>query len=416
MSNEIINRVWKYSQQQGTKLVLLLAMADMANSEGYCWPSLDKLQEMARLKHRQNAIRSIEELEADGEIWVEHNRGRGRTNGYIVAVGMDGNTLAKTLIVHFNYKPIEAMHATAEFMKKRSPQVKNVASESHLEALENVAPTRENVTSELKNVAPTRVKRSPRATRSLIEPLLIPNDPKEDPTRDDENPTNLHRARVKNRLVGFSEPLLEHSAVNVSEPTINCEMDSPPLAAKCECKSLPAAPHSTMPIVDALSLPNFDVRSAAQGNPPLVGTNDLALAYVALTAPEVTDAVRNKAHHEATVRRWLTKHEPLWLIQHVAVWWDDREQGKVDSAGALEHRIDNGCVPNHWPEHFLASEFYQRIYPLARADALRRERLDRYGDFADRVHGMAADLAWATSLPADLVHLLNALPVPLWDE
>lgn len=163
MSIEIMNRVWSHSQQQGTKLVLLLALADMANNGGYCWPSLETLQQRARLSHRQNVIKAITEMEETAEVWVERNRGRNNSNGYIVTVGMNADELAKTLIENFDYTPTEATDKANEFLKcspqttllKCSPQAQNVVVEKHF--------IEENVVVGL-------TKRSPRTTRSVIEP------------------------------------------------------------------------------------------------------------------------------------------------------------------------------------------------------------------------------------------------------
>lgn len=153
---EYSNRVWSHSKQQGTKLVLLLALADMTNQDkGFCWPSFETLQEKARLAHRQNAIRSIDELENAGELWVERGRGRSCTNAYIVTVGMTPAELSRILIHHFDYEPNDALQRAEDHINKCSPQAENVAAETH----------KQNVASERENVAPTREKRSRGATR-----------------------------------------------------------------------------------------------------------------------------------------------------------------------------------------------------------------------------------------------------------
>jgi len=187
MSIEIMNRVWDHSQQQGTKLVLLLALADMANNSGYCWPSLETLQQRARLSHRQNVIKAIAEMEEIGEVWVERNRGRNHSNNYIVTAGMSADELASTLTNNFDYTPTEAIDKANEFLKrspqttlsKRSPQTQNVVDESHL--------NQENVVKELhfdeENVVVGLIKCSPQTTRSVIEPIInnIPAQPSEKP-------------------------------------------------------------------------------------------------------------------------------------------------------------------------------------------------------------------------------------------
>jgi len=176
MSIEIMTRVWNQSQQQGTKLVLLLALADMANSNGYCWPSLETLQQRARLSHRQNVIKAIAEMEADAEVWVEHSRGRNHSNSYIITVGMGADELSKTLIGHFDYSPADAMQKANAFVK-RSPQVENVVGELHLDnVVGELHYSQQNVVVERENVVRTRVKCSPQTTRSVIEPSRTNDD------------------------------------------------------------------------------------------------------------------------------------------------------------------------------------------------------------------------------------------------
>ncbi len=52
MSIEKMTDVWKYSQFGGPKLLLLLAIADMADDDGYCWPSIIHLAFKIRRSER----------------------------------------------------------------------------------------------------------------------------------------------------------------------------------------------------------------------------------------------------------------------------------------------------------------------------------------------------------------------------
>jgi DnaD/phage-associated family protein len=173
MSIEIMNRVWNQSQQQGTKLVLLLALADMANTSGYCWPSLETLQQRARLSHRQNIIKAIAEMESNAEVWVEHNRGRNHSNTYIVTVGMGADELAKTLITYFDYSPSDAMQKANDFLK-RSPQttLSDKCSPQAVNVVEGLHLPKQNVVVEQENVVVGLIKCSPQTTRSVIEPPI----------------------------------------------------------------------------------------------------------------------------------------------------------------------------------------------------------------------------------------------------
>jgi hypothetical protein len=69
MSIRVMAQVWGDSQQSGGKLLVLLALADYANDEGVCWPSIESLAAKARLSERQTQ-RVIRELESSGEVKI----------------------------------------------------------------------------------------------------------------------------------------------------------------------------------------------------------------------------------------------------------------------------------------------------------------------------------------------------------
>ncbi len=57
-----MSKVWKESPLEGSRLLILLSLADMANDDGYCYPSYATLAKRARLKSRQNAINIVAEM------------------------------------------------------------------------------------------------------------------------------------------------------------------------------------------------------------------------------------------------------------------------------------------------------------------------------------------------------------------
>jgi hypothetical protein len=75
--------VWDHSQQTGTNLLMMLAIADMANDAGRCWPTMDRLAQKCRMERRQ-AQYLIKHLVEVGELLVEHGRGRGYPSIYVV--------------------------------------------------------------------------------------------------------------------------------------------------------------------------------------------------------------------------------------------------------------------------------------------------------------------------------------------
>ena len=59
---------------KGSRLLVLLAIADCANEDGRCWPSLSYLAERSRTT-RRSAQRAIKALAGDGHIEIERNAG-----------------------------------------------------------------------------------------------------------------------------------------------------------------------------------------------------------------------------------------------------------------------------------------------------------------------------------------------------
>lgn len=82
MSWIALKSVWEDSPSSGGRLLVLVALADLANQDGECWPSVEALAEMTRLTARQ-VQRVLNELAADGEI--EMPRGaRNESNPFVV--------------------------------------------------------------------------------------------------------------------------------------------------------------------------------------------------------------------------------------------------------------------------------------------------------------------------------------------
>lgn len=82
MAINIMAAVWKQSQYREEKLLVLLALADYANEDGVCWPSMRALAAKARITER-GAQRIIRRLVADKVIEVlDYGGGRGHTAKY----------------------------------------------------------------------------------------------------------------------------------------------------------------------------------------------------------------------------------------------------------------------------------------------------------------------------------------------
>ncbi len=99
MSISVIDRVWKYSQQGGTALLVLLALADWADDWGYCYPGHAAIARKARTTER-NVYLLINKLAEAGEIRIVRKGSGGRyqreTSVYQVTVGMTQEEISQS--------------------------------------------------------------------------------------------------------------------------------------------------------------------------------------------------------------------------------------------------------------------------------------------------------------------------------
>lgn len=75
MSVHVSSAVWKYAPLSGTRLLVLLALADWANDQGTCWPSVASIADRCRIDARR-ARRILRELEHEGLIKKVREGGR----------------------------------------------------------------------------------------------------------------------------------------------------------------------------------------------------------------------------------------------------------------------------------------------------------------------------------------------------
>ena len=84
MSIKVMSEVWEKSEQSGSALLMMLAIADYAHDDGTnAWPSLATLARKTRMS-RRNAIRTIKKLERAGELFVQRNGGKHKSNEYSI--------------------------------------------------------------------------------------------------------------------------------------------------------------------------------------------------------------------------------------------------------------------------------------------------------------------------------------------
>lgn len=85
MSIKVMSRVWDSSQHKGTKLLLLLAIADYTNDEGYAWPSIPTLAKKLRMSERYVQV-AIRQLIKSKELKISYKSRGGSSNTFQVTV------------------------------------------------------------------------------------------------------------------------------------------------------------------------------------------------------------------------------------------------------------------------------------------------------------------------------------------
>lgn len=76
-----MSKVWEHAPCRENCLIVLLALADWADDEGVCWPSIQTLADKARID-RRSAQRIIRKLKSDGLISIEEGGGRANQHRY----------------------------------------------------------------------------------------------------------------------------------------------------------------------------------------------------------------------------------------------------------------------------------------------------------------------------------------------
>lgn len=82
MSVKIMAEVWAEADSEGGELLVLLALADYADDDGWCYPSVPAIAAKARLSARQTRAH-IRNLEEKGTVYCPSTKGgAGHTNRY----------------------------------------------------------------------------------------------------------------------------------------------------------------------------------------------------------------------------------------------------------------------------------------------------------------------------------------------
>lgn len=140
MSNIVLGDVWKMNLGDPTRKLIAVCLADAANHERICWPSLGRIAEICEV-HIDTVRRHIRDLESTGLLTREDHfvKGRQTSNRYIFADA----TLAPALPLHpcdpppcTGATPDPCTHATPILEPKEEPPLNHKPAKAKSSILE----------------------------------------------------------------------------------------------------------------------------------------------------------------------------------------------------------------------------------------------------------------------------------------
>lgn len=122
MSNKAMNLVWEHSEQKGNALLVLLAIADMANDDLVCYPGKARLSKKCRLGVR-GLTAILQKLEEAGELKIIHRRAGvlNATNIYRVTISGGGSESRFTTLMNHDSLPGESRFTTPSESRFTTP-------------------------------------------------------------------------------------------------------------------------------------------------------------------------------------------------------------------------------------------------------------------------------------------------------
>ena len=75
MSVHVTSYIWKHSKQSGTRLVMMLSIADRCDDDGGCFPGQRDLADRGRLVNTKSVSGIVNQLSSDGELTIVRRNG-----------------------------------------------------------------------------------------------------------------------------------------------------------------------------------------------------------------------------------------------------------------------------------------------------------------------------------------------------
>jgi hypothetical protein len=119
MGVEALTRVFEYATHDGMELLVLIALANIADPAGVCWPGHVYLGLYARVKHERNLRQYLRALERTGNIYASKVGHRNQKAMYLVATAMSAEEIAQVLAHSFDLYPDDAQTIAAEMVERQ---------------------------------------------------------------------------------------------------------------------------------------------------------------------------------------------------------------------------------------------------------------------------------------------------------
>src|SRR6266542_3816145 len=124
MGVEALTRVFEHAPHNGMELLVLIALANIADPAGVCWPGHEYLGLYARIKHERNLRQYLRALESTGNIYASKVGHRNQKAMYLVATAMNAEEIEKVLTHSFELH-IEDARIIANDMVERQHEAES---------------------------------------------------------------------------------------------------------------------------------------------------------------------------------------------------------------------------------------------------------------------------------------------------
>src|SRR6266508_3442493 len=230
MGVEALTRVFEHAPHNGMELLVLIALANIADPAGVCWPGHEYLGLYARIKHERNLRQYLRALESTGNIYASKVGHRNQKAMYLVATAMNAEEIEKVLTHSFELH-IEDARIIANDMVERQHEAESQfplpLSELRKNKCKSGGPQKRRIRRSVKaDQGINLVGRSAASGRakSRPDPIMIHHDPCPDPPPPEQKTANLDGGGGLSATTLYLQEVTEINA-NVTEELGDLPLD-----------------------------------------------------------------------------------------------------------------------------------------------------------------------------------------------